>query len=102
MRQHRWRGALAAVGALIGLVACGPSELLGPDAAQGIEGIALLGPRCPVRSQQDPRSATAISHTRHRSKRDFSVSLWSSVNSVSISSAVSAERFGAKSCLSRR
>jgi hypothetical protein len=28
--------------------------LLGPEAAQGIEGIALLGPLCPVVSQQDP------------------------------------------------
>ena len=54
MRHYRWRGALAAVGALIGLTACGPSDLLGPDAAQGIEGIALLGPQCPVQSQQDP------------------------------------------------
>ncbi len=34
--------------------ACDPSELLGPDAAQGIDGIALLGPRCPVQSEQNP------------------------------------------------
>ena len=54
MRHHYWRGAPAGVGALIGLAACVPSDLLGPDATQGIEGIALLGPLCPVQSEQDP------------------------------------------------
>ena len=51
MRHHLWRGILAVAGALIGLTACDPSDLLGPDAAQGIEGVALLGPQCPVQSQ---------------------------------------------------
>ncbi len=54
MQQQRWRGALAALGMLIGLAACSPGDLLGPDAAQGIEGIALLGPQCPVQSENDP------------------------------------------------
>jgi hypothetical protein len=33
--------------------ACGADALLGPDAAQGIEGIALLGPTCPVQTQDE-------------------------------------------------
>ena len=36
------------------LGACGASELLGPDAEQGVEGIALRGPICPVQSLEDP------------------------------------------------
>ncbi len=42
---------LAVFGAVIGLPACSvSSDLLGPGAGQGIEGIALLGPQCPVQS----------------------------------------------------
>jgi hypothetical protein len=34
---------------------CGdPAELLGPDAAQGIVGTVLLGPTCPVQSEDMP------------------------------------------------
>lgn len=33
---------------------CGSSLLLGPDAEQGVEGVALRGPMCPVQSQQNP------------------------------------------------
>jgi len=37
------------------LLACGGSAaLLGPDAPQGIEGLVLLGPLCPVVSEDDP------------------------------------------------
>lgn len=40
---------------LLGLAAaCGADDLLGPDAPQGIEGIVLLGPQCPVVSLDDP------------------------------------------------
>jgi len=39
---------------LLTLAGCGSDLLLGPDAAQGIEGIALKGPMCPVVSQDDP------------------------------------------------
>lgn len=39
---------------LLALSACVADDLLGPDAAQGITGIALLGPQCPVQSEQDP------------------------------------------------
>ena len=34
--------------------ACGSDLLLGPDADQGIDGVALRGPLCPVVSQDDP------------------------------------------------
>ena len=36
------------------MAACDASELLGPDAAQGVEGIALRGPICPVQSLENP------------------------------------------------
>ena len=36
------------------MLGCGTSELLGPDAPQGVEGTVLLGPQCPVQSQQNP------------------------------------------------
>jgi len=39
---------------LLTLSACGGDDLLGPDAAQGIEGIVLLGPQCPVQSLENP------------------------------------------------
>jgi hypothetical protein len=48
---------LAGIGCAIALTvsyACDASDLLGPDAPQGIEGIALLGPLCPVVSEADP------------------------------------------------
>ena len=45
------RGALMAVL----LSACtGASTLLGPDAEQGIDGLVLLGPQCPVVQQDSP------------------------------------------------
>ena len=53
MRDHRSRRTLPVV--LLALaMGCGSSDLLGPDAAQGIEGLALLGPRCPVVRLDDP------------------------------------------------
>ena len=36
------------------LSACDGDKLLGPDAAQGIEGVVLLGPLCPVATPDDP------------------------------------------------
>jgi hypothetical protein len=36
------------------LWACGPNDLLGPDAAQGVEGVVLLGPVCPVQTPDNP------------------------------------------------
>lgn len=54
-RRRVWRGGsvagtIAAV-ALIATSGCGSDSLLGPDADQGIEGIALIGPQCPVQSE---------------------------------------------------
>ena len=54
MRQRPKWGPPVALAVLIGLAACDSSDLLGPDASQGIEGIALSGPQCPVQSENDP------------------------------------------------
>jgi hypothetical protein len=73
-------GFLSATVLLLG--ACGSSELLGPDAAQGIDGSVLLGPQCPVQSQENPcpdlpyqawidiRTAEGATVTRVRSDAD--------------------------------
>ncbi|MBM4184386.1 MAG: hypothetical protein FJ207_09180 [Gemmatimonadetes bacterium] len=45
---------LMALAAALALVACGASELLGPGAPQGIDGMVLLGPMCPVVQVDDP------------------------------------------------
>ena len=43
------------VGGLLALTfGCGSSDLLGPEAAQGIDGRVLIGPQCPVQSVDDP------------------------------------------------
>lgn len=67
---------------LLTLTACGADDLLGPDAAQGIEGIVLLGPQCPVQTLENPcpdlpyeawievRRASGGSVTRIRSGED--------------------------------
>lgn len=34
--------------------ACESEALLGPDAPQGIDGLALIGPQCPVQSLENP------------------------------------------------
>ena len=34
--------------------ACGSDDLLGPDAPQGIDGLVLIGPQCPVQSEENP------------------------------------------------
>lgn len=55
MTGRQIRAVLWAVVVLsVGAGGCGSSDLLGPDALQGIEGIALLGPLCPVVSEDDP------------------------------------------------
>lgn len=70
------------VGLALVVTACEAAELLGPDAAQGISGIALLGPQCPVQTDQDPcpdqphrawitvRRAAGDAITRVRSNED--------------------------------
>jgi hypothetical protein len=48
---------VAGIGALVillSLAACGSGGLLGPSAPQGIEGLVLLGPQCPVQTLDDP------------------------------------------------
>lgn len=35
-------------------LACDPGALLGPNASQGIDGVVLRGPICPVETQDDP------------------------------------------------
>ncbi len=77
-RSWSWPG----VALLLALYACGADDLLGPDAAQGIEGIVLLGPQCPVQSIDNPcpdlpyqvwidvRTAAGGSVTRIRSGED--------------------------------
>ncbi len=47
-------GAWPGVAILLTLTACSTGDLLGTGAAQGIEGIVLLGPQCPVQSLEDP------------------------------------------------
>ncbi len=47
------------VGSTVGLsvalcLACGTGDLLGPEALQGIDGMVLLGPQCPVMSLENP------------------------------------------------
>jgi hypothetical protein len=49
----------SAVGPFVGLLvalslACGSSDLLGPESLQGIDGMVLLGPQCPVMSLENP------------------------------------------------
>lgn len=36
------------------VAACGTGDLLGPDAPQGVNGMVLLGPQCPVQTQENP------------------------------------------------
>jgi len=39
---------------LLAAAACGPSDLLGPRAGQGIDGVVTIGPMCPVQTLDDP------------------------------------------------
>lgn len=78
LRVGPWSGAAI----LLALTACGTIAVLGPGAPQGIEGIVLLGPQCPVQSLENPcpdlpheawidvRSADGDSLTRIRSGPD--------------------------------
>ena len=71
-----------ALGLLLAFVACESSDLLGPGAPQGIEGVALRGPLCPVQTEDDPcpdqpydawvqvRNASGGSVTRFRTGDD--------------------------------
>ncbi len=48
MRDRSRCGTRPAVAILLLLAACGSADLLGPGSPQGIDGIVLLGPQCPV------------------------------------------------------
>lgn len=48
------RGCVLALVPLLVSAGCGSGLLLDPDAAQGIDGIVLLGPLCPVVNLEDP------------------------------------------------
>ena len=52
-RRTRPRALLGAVVTVL-LSACAAAELLGPGAPQGIDGMVLIGPQCPVQSLDDP------------------------------------------------
>jgi hypothetical protein len=54
MEHRRVLGALLWMMLFLSVVGCGSDELLGPNAEQGIEGIVLLGPQCPVATADDP------------------------------------------------
>ena len=87
MRHHSRLGTRLALAVLLLLAACGSADLLGPSAPQGIDGLVLLGPQCPVQGPGnacpdlpyqawiDVRSSGGGSVTRIRSgKTDGSVS----------------------------
>lgn len=57
VRQWPQRYATHGIALLLAVLAvtgCGSTSLLGPDADQGVEGVALIGPQCPVQSEAMP------------------------------------------------
>jgi hypothetical protein len=54
MLKYRQSGPGTGPALLFLLLACSSDALLGPEAPQGIDGLVLLGPQCPVQSEQDP------------------------------------------------
>jgi len=54
MRYRLRSGILASIVTGLILMACGTDDFLGPQAAQGIAGIVLLGPQCPVQTLENP------------------------------------------------
>jgi len=48
------RQAFAVTCVALALAACDTTLLLGPDAAQGIDGLVMLGPLCPVATPENP------------------------------------------------
>jgi hypothetical protein len=53
-RRCKCCSASLSVALLLAAIACGPGGLLGPEADQGVDGLVLLGPTCPVQSLEDP------------------------------------------------
>ncbi|MDH3222416.1 MAG: hypothetical protein OEO23_01765 [Gemmatimonadota bacterium] len=54
MRKTRIPRPVVVVASLLAIAACGTDDLLGPEALQGIEGLVLIGPQCPVQTLEDP------------------------------------------------
>ena len=59
MTLREVRGSRRSIGGILLAVAaavagCSDRGVIGLDADQGIEGLVLIGPQCPVASQQDP------------------------------------------------
>ena len=54
MSKTRTRAYVAAVAALLAVAGCGADDLLGPGAPQGIDGLVLIGPQCPVQTLENP------------------------------------------------
>lgn len=54
MRTRRFASPVIPAAILFATAACGSSILLGPNASQGIDGLVLLGPLCPVQTPTDP------------------------------------------------
>ena len=54
MWTRRWSLLPLGVALLSATSACGSGDLLGPDAQQGVEGVVLIGPQCPVQSTANP------------------------------------------------
>ena len=54
MKHRLFPGACLWITLLLSVAGCRPDDLLGPNTEQGIEGIVLLGPQCPVATAQDP------------------------------------------------
>lgn len=82
MRDIHRVGPWLGLAIILALTACGTGDFLGPGAVQGIEGIVLLGPQCPVQTSENPcpdlpyqawievRTAAGVSVTRVRSGED--------------------------------
>lgn len=88
--SRRGRGRAIVVGVLLALTSgCGSNDLLGPEAAQGIDGMVLIGPQCPVSSPDNPcpdlpyeanieirrKGAGLVTHVRSDSNGTFRVGL---------------------------
>ncbi len=54
MRKTSIRAPFVVVASILAIAACGTDDLLGPGALQGIEGLVLIGPQCPVQTLEDP------------------------------------------------
>jgi hypothetical protein len=53
--RHTVLGRVATLAATLSIAACADARgLLGPEASQGIAGLVMLGPLCPVVSVDDP------------------------------------------------